>query len=262
MSLFGGGSTKTKPIALTPGIHNVINSVSGELFRNRQPQQSGLVNQGVNQLNRLVGQGNPLIGAAGDLAQQTLQGGFLGPNPFLQSALEPAQQTFYDTIASIGSGAVNAGGSGRGVTQNLQGQAQERFADSLNRVAFNNYNNERQIQQNTLLNAGGLFNQQLLPGQTQIGLGQTLNQVDDRDFLRRLQVLQSVQGTPFGQSVKQPSNFLGTALGLGLTGAGLAFGGPAGGLVGSQLGGLFGGGGQAGSPILPLGSSQALPGSF
>jgi hypothetical protein len=111
----------------------------------------------------------------------------------------------------------------------------------LNRIQFQNYNQERDRQQQTLFGAGNLFQQSLLPAQNRLELGQQVEARNNQAYNRRLQLLQTLLGGPVGQSqtTPGPSNLANLA-GLGLVGGGLLLGGPAGAIAGRQASGFLG----------------------
>jgi hypothetical protein len=137
---------------------------------------------------------NPALGAFGDIygragynpamgmTEQTAGGAYLGGNPFFQGAFQPAaraaQDQFQQGIQSVTSGASQAGRYGSGAMGQLQDRASNQFAQSLSdtagRLAFQNYGQERGLQEAAIQNLGGLSNQAL---QTQLqaaaGVGQT-----------------------------------------------------------------------------------------
>jgi len=260
MGLFGGGSQKVKPIAMTSSIHHGLDSLAKELYQNRVPTQLDSLTRNLRGLEGIAGQANPLLSSAGQLGQNVLSGGFLGANPYLQAAMQPAQQAyldtvqqgqqgFLDTIGQIGSGAVSAGGTGRGSVANmqsrattdlnrLQGNAQQQLADAMGRISYQNYGDERARQQQAMLGAGQLFNQQLMPLQIATQAGVQREARANEQYNRMLQQMQVLQGGPMGQSTSTGSNVLGNVLGAGMTGYSL--GGPWGAAAGAGLG-LLGG---------------------
>jgi hypothetical protein len=95
--------------------------------------------------------GSPLIPAAQQQTLASIQGAYLGGNPFFQGAFQPAaraaQQSFYDAMGNIASGASRAGRYGSGAMQNLEDRAIGQFSQSLSDVAgqlaYQNYAAER-----------------------------------------------------------------------------------------------------------------------
>lgn len=240
MGLFGGGSQKVKPITLTPGIHHGINTLTGSLMQlSDQPSRLDATGTLLRRQQAQAARGSRILPESMDLASQTLRGDFLsGGNPYLQSAMMPAQQAFTDQISQIGGAAMGAGRFGSGVHQNMAQRAAQTLADSQNRIAFENYERERQRQMQTMGQAGQLFTQSLLP--TQIATQTALQREErgDQDYNRMLQLLSVLQGSPMGQSVSQSSNILGNIIGLGS-------------LAGGLFGGFGGGGAAAGSAMSP-----------
>lgn len=104
---------------------------------------SGIVQQGMS---------GPGVGAAVNANNATLNGAYLGQNPYLQGAIEAAQrptmQAFQTAVTpGIDSGFARAGRYGSGAHANATGQANEALArglaDSANSFSFGDYGRER-----------------------------------------------------------------------------------------------------------------------
>jgi hypothetical protein len=99
--------------------------------------------------------GSPLTGAAQNQLYGTIQGDYLGGNPFFQGAFQPAAQAattqFNKAIGDISSAASKAGRYGSGAMTNLQNQAANTLAQSLTgtagQLSYQNYAQERARQQ-------------------------------------------------------------------------------------------------------------------
>lgn len=95
--------------------------------------------------------GNPLVPAAQQQALQTIQGGYLGANPYLQAALQPgfqaAERQFYNVVNPALSNFSRAGRYGSGAMQGALGQAGGEFGRALTgaaaQAAYQNYATER-----------------------------------------------------------------------------------------------------------------------
>jgi len=102
--------------------------------------------------------GNPLTGLAQQQVQGTLGGAYLGGNPFFQGAFAPAAQAaqtqFKDTLGNIASKASLAGRYGSGAMGSLQDRASGQYAQALTNtagnLAYQNYEQERQRQQQAI----------------------------------------------------------------------------------------------------------------
>lgn len=147
---------------------------------------------------------NPALGAFGDIygraatnpamgmTAQTAQGGYLGGNPFFQGAFQPAaraaQDQFQQGIQSVTSGASQAGRYGSGAMGQLQDRASNQFAQSLSdtagKLAYQNYGQERGLQESAIQNLGALSNQAL---QTQLQAASGVGQTAASDMQRQLQ---------------------------------------------------------------------------
>jgi len=147
---------------------------------------------------------NPALGAFGDIygraatnpamgmTAQTAGGAFLGGNPFFQGAFQPAaraaQDQFQQGIQSVTSGASQAGRYGSGAMGQLQDRASNQFAQSLadtaGQLAYQNYGQERGLQEAAIQNLGGLSDQAL---QTQLQAASGVGQTAASDMQRQLQ---------------------------------------------------------------------------
>jgi len=147
---------------------------------------------------------NPALGAFGDiygragfnpamgLTGQTASGAYLGGNPFFEGAFQPAaraaQDVFEQGIQGVTSGASRAGRYGSGAMGQLQDRASGQFSQALTDVAgqlaFQNYAQERGLQEQAIQSLGGLSNQAL---QTQLQAAGGLGQTAASDMQRQLQ---------------------------------------------------------------------------
>ena len=99
--------------------------------------------------------GNPLVPAAQQQLQNTIQGQFLGNNPFLNDAMmgaaNAATQRYNDAIQNTRSGASQAGRYGSSAMFDQESRAQQNLANSLaqeaGRLMYQNYGQERAAQQ-------------------------------------------------------------------------------------------------------------------
>lgn len=99
--------------------------------------------------------GNPLLQSAQGQLQNTISGNYLQGNPFFQGAFQPAAQAaqsqFEQTLGNVGSAASKAGRYGGGAANTLQERASGQFAKSLSdtagQLAYQNYAQERAMQQ-------------------------------------------------------------------------------------------------------------------
>ena len=105
--------------------------------------------------------GNPLVPAAQQQLQNTVQGQFLGNNPFLNQAMSgaasAATQRYQDAIQGTRSGAAQAGRYGSGAMFEQEGRAQQNLANALSqeagRLMYQNYGAERDRQQQAIQQA-------------------------------------------------------------------------------------------------------------
>lgn len=110
---------------------------------------------GLEALRQRAAAGSPLTGAAQSQLYGTIQGDYLGGNPFFQGAFQPAAQAatsaFNKAIGDVTSAASKAGRYGSGAMTNLQNQAANTLAQNLTgtagQLAYQNYAAERARQQ-------------------------------------------------------------------------------------------------------------------
>lgn len=200
---------------------------------------------GIQALQARAQAGSPLTGAAQNQAYGTIQGDYLGGNPFFQGAFQPAAtaatDAFNTAIGNITSQASKAGRYGSGAMQNLQGAAAGQLAKSLTgtagELAYQNYNAERARQQaatfgapalaeadygdiNKMLAAGqlgeGYQNQALQADMAKYNYQQQLPQTQLTNYLSNMGLIpkgqQSTTNTPYF------TNPTASALGTGLLG--------------------------------------------
>jgi hypothetical protein len=128
--------------------------------------------------------GNPLLQSAQNQLQSTVSGDFLGGNPFFQGAFQPAARAaetqFKTTLGDIASKSSMAGRYGSGAMGSLQDRATGAFgqqlANTAGQLAYQNYADERQRQQQA------------------IGLAPQMAQADYQDIQQLLQAGQMREG--------------------------------------------------------------------
>jgi hypothetical protein len=189
--------------------------------------------------------GSPLTGAAQNQLYGTIQGDYLGGNPFFQGAFQPAAQAattaFNTAIGNIASQASKAGRYGSGAMTNLQNQAANTLAQSLTgtagQLAYQNYAAERARQQaatamapelaqadyadiNKMLAAGqfgeGYEQQALEAAKQKFAYEQNLPQAQLRTYLQNIGLVPT--GTTQTSQSPRYTNPLATNIGTGLLG--------------------------------------------
>jgi hypothetical protein len=212
---------------------------------------SAATQTGLQALEARAQAGSPLTAAAQNQLYGTIQGDYLGGNPFFQGAFQPAAQAatnaFNTAIGNVTSAASKAGRYGSGAMQNLQGAAAGELAKSLTgtagQLAYQNYANERARQQQATFGAPELaqadyadINKQLAAGQLGEGYQQQALQADMARYNYNQQLpqaqltnyLNQAYGFPAGRTstTQTPyyTNPTATALGTGLLGVQLLTG--------------------------------------
>jgi len=126
--------------------------------------------------------GNPLLTGAQAQQGATVGGEFLSAgNPYfsqaMQGAAQGATQNYYDAIAKAQGGASMAGSYGSGVSADIQNRAANTLANTLankyGEFAAQNYANERQLQQQSALNAPALAQADYADIQQLLNVGKT-----------------------------------------------------------------------------------------
>ena len=205
---------------------------------------------GLQALEARASLGNPLLQSAQNQLQNTVSGGFLGGNPFFQGAFQPAAQAaetqFKQTLGDIASKSSLAGRYGSGAMGQLQDRATGAFgqqlANTAGQLAYQNYADERNRQQQATLAAPAMtsadyqdIQNMLQAGQIREGYTGQQQQADIAKFnflqnqpQQNLQnYLSLVYGNPLGRvassttSGAADTSTLQNALGLAAVGGGL-----------------------------------------
>lgn len=209
--------------------------------------------------------GNPLVPAAQQQALNTMQGGYLGGNPFFQGAFKAAtagaQTQYQDTVNTALSNASRAGRYGSGAMGTALDRAGGVYANALTNtagtLAYQNYADERARQQAMIGAAPSLaaadyqdINQLLQTGQAAEGYQEAamadavnrFNFAQQAPYMKLQSYLSGAYGAPSGMQQVTPvyRNQVGNVLGGALTGA--ALGGLTGSGMGAGVGAAIGGG--------------------
>jgi hypothetical protein len=209
--------------------------------------------------------GNPLVPAAQQQALNTMQGGYLGGNPFFEGAFKSAtagaQTAYQDATQQALSNASRAGRYGSGAMGTALDRAGSTFANALTntagQLAYQNYDTERGRQQAMIGAAPGLagadyqdINQLLQTGQAAEGYQEAamadavnrFNFAQQAPYMKLQSYLSGAYGAPSGMQQTTPvyRNQMGNVLGGALTGAALGGGTGLGAGVGAAIGGGLG----------------------
>jgi hypothetical protein len=180
-------------------------------------------------------QGSPVTSAAQNYATQSLNGGFLGSNPYLDATFQRAALGTQNQLAS------EFARSGRNIGAS-EGLRSQQLNDLATGIYGGDYQQERNRQQGVLGQAGALANQDYIDLAQLGGAGAQVEglaqQYADAPGQNLDQFLGRVSGGMGQTSTTDMSrNRVGGALGGGLLG-GLLTGGPFGAVLGGILGGL------------------------
>lgn len=236
----GGGNqtTRTEPPKyqlpyLERGLGYAQNQYNASSAGQNVAPLSNESNQALTGMTNLAGN-NALTGAQQDLATKTLQGGFLGSNPYLDATFNKAAMATQGNLAS------QFAGAGRNIDQSMGNRAQE-----LESLATSIY--------------GGAYNDERNRQQQVLGMSPQLQQAGYADLDRLAGVGASREGyqqeqldAP-GQALDQFLARVSGNMGQSYTvngGRNRAAGALGGGMLGAQLGSQFGGWGQLGGGLL------------
>lgn len=189
--------------------------------------------------------GSPVSGAAQDYATKTLNGGFMGSNPYLDQAFGKASGAVTNAVQS------NFGLAGRNVRgPDAQGLATDKYNELAAQIYGGDYEQERARQQQLVPFSGGLANQDYAD------IGQLANVGAQREDLAREQAAQPSQnlddyisrlggiGGGYGvtnQMIPTQRNVIGGAASGAYLGGQMYPGNPWGAGIGGLIGGVFGG---------------------
>lgn len=173
--------------------------------------------------------GNPLIPAAQQQQLATIQGGYLGANPYLSQAMagaaDVATQRYLDAIQQTRSGASQAGRYGSPAMFEQQSRAQQNLANALSqeagRLMYQNYGAERAAQQQAIQQAPQMamadyadIQQLLATGQTAEDYAREQLQADigryeygqNLPYTKLQSYLSAAYGAPMGQTTTAQSS--------------------------------------------------------
>lgn len=255
-----GTTTSTQTTQIDPAIQPYLSyglTEAQRLYQGGGPQYfsgqgyvgpSQATQTGLEALQARAGAGSPLTGAAQNQLYGTIQGDYLGGNPFFAGAFQPAAMAattqFNKAIGDVTSSASKAGRYGSGAATNLQNAAATTLANSLTgtagQLAYQNYADERARQQAATFGAPSLaeadyadINKMLAAGQLGEGYQQQALDAAKQKFAYEQNLpqqnltnyLNQVYGFPAGKTTTSTNpyftNTTANALGTGLLGVSL-----------------------------------------
>ena len=233
----GGGGTSESRSELDPTVRPFVEFGLGEaknLYQTRTPEYfagqtfvspSAQTESALAQAEAQARAGSPLTGAA--LGQQlgTVQGQYLGANPYFEAAMRPAAQSatqaYNDAIKQAQSSAALTGRYGSNVSADLQNRAAQTLASTLTNkageLAYQNYATERGRQEAAALQAPQLaqsrfqdINQLMNVGQVREDYSQKAleDQIarfefeQNKPYTKLQSYLSAAYGAPMGQVTK------------------------------------------------------------
>ena len=217
----GGGETQTQ--RSIPYLRKQVNRAGSEAQRLYDQNQGDPFYTPFSDISQsAIQQGQTLLPQATDQIQATMQGDYLGANPYLQNMVGAIQK---DVTADVNSVFSKAGRTGGGLHQGA-------LAESLGDVAARIYAPAYETERGRMLGAT-----QMLPGsiQSQLGLG---GAVEQNQSMQQLAPYTAVDWL-MGQAVR-PSGGTTIAQGPGSSGRGALAGAAGGAMTGYALGGPWG----------------------
>jgi hypothetical protein len=180
-----------------------------------QPNQTQQA--GYEALANRASSGSPLMGAATNQLQQTINGGYLNSNPYLESMINASQGDVvrnYNNVAKpqMEASMVRSGSFGNSGLQQMQLDQQNQLQQNLGRISgdmrYNNYANERTNQMNAINRASEFANNDYLDIQNLVRAGDFMQAPVNAQNAQNLQWWQEARDDP-----ARRLNLLGSALG-------------------------------------------------
>jgi len=172
----GGGGTSTTTNQLDPTVAPYVSYGLGEaknLYQTTSPEYyagqtyvspSAQTTTALSQAEARAKAGNPLLPSAQQEQQDVISGKYLNSNPYFEKALAGAAQgattNYMDAIKAAQGGASMSGRYGSGVSADIQNRAantlSQTLANKYGDLAYQNYANERGMQNTAAINAPAL----------------------------------------------------------------------------------------------------------
>ncbi len=188
----GGGQSQTTTSGIDPSMRPYVEkglSEAQKLYETYTPKYfagptfvgpSTQTESALQMAEANVGATTPVISQLLGQQRNVLGGQYLGPNPYLEAALKPAQdlaaKQYFDAINQTRSNLAGSGRLGSGAQVKLEGLAQENLADALanqaGTAAYQNYATERGIQENTARYIPQLLQSTYAPSSQLLNIGQ------------------------------------------------------------------------------------------
>lgn len=218
MSMGGSSSqttTTSAPAYAQPYLEGILQEASKIYKTGQKPFYPGSTNVGMagetdfalNQMRDTAMAGNPILKNASTLAQNTLKGDYLNyDNPYLQGAItratNPLIENFQTSVApGIDSQFAGSGRFGSGLYAQSRNRAEDSLTDSLADksmdIAYQNYANERAIQDGLLNQADALSQLEYGDAQMLANIGKTREDYAQADLDDQIAKFDAEQSQPF-----------------------------------------------------------------
>jgi hypothetical protein len=167
-----------------------------------------------------VGATTPVIGELLGQQRNVLGGQYLGPNPYLEAALKPAQdlaaKQYYDAINQTRSNLSGSGRLGSGAQVQLEGLAGENLANALvnqaGNAAYQNYATERGLQESTARYIPQLLQSTYAPSSQLLNVGQAREDYSNKALQSDIDRFNFQQNLPYQRLAQFTSTVAGQPL--------------------------------------------------
>ena len=228
----GGGQSQTTTSGIDPSMRPYVEkglSEAQKLYETYTPEYykgatyvspSAQTESALKMAETNVGATTPVIGELLGQQRNVLGGQYLGPNPYLEAALKPAQdlasKQYYDAINKTRSNLSSAGRFGSGAQVQLEGLAGENLANALvnqaGNAAYQNYATERGLQESTARNIPQLLQSTYAPSSQLLNVGQAREDYSNRALQSDIDRFNFQQNLPYQRLAQFTSTVAGQPL--------------------------------------------------
>ena len=228
----GGGQSQTTTSGIDPSMRPYVErglSEAQKLYETYTPQYfpgqtfvspSAQTESALQMAEANVGATTPVVNQLLGQQRNVLGGQYLGPNPYLEAALRPGQESasraFEDAINKTRSNLSTAGRLGSNAQVRLEGLAQENLADALvnqaGNAAYQNYATERGIQENTARYIPQLLQSTYAPSSQLLNIGQAREDYSNKALQSDIDRFNFQQNLPYQRLAQFTSTVAGQPL--------------------------------------------------
>ena len=228
----GGGQSQTTTSGIDPSMRPYVEkglSEAQKLYETYTPKYfagptfvgpSSQTESALQMAEANVGATTPVISQLLGQQRNVLGGQYLGPNPYLEAALKPAQdlaaKQYFDAINQTRSNLAGSGRLGSGAQVKLEGLATENLANALanqaGTAAYQNYATERGIQENTARYIPQLLQSTYAPSSQLLNIGQAREDYSQRALQSDIDRFNFEQNLPYQRLAQFTSTVAGQPL--------------------------------------------------